>query len=653
MIQEAISQVIDRKNLSEKSARAVMSEMMSGSATPAQMGSFLTAMRMKGETEDELRGFVTAMRHSATKIVAPHDAVDLCGTGGDGRNTFNISTVAALVVAGAGVPVAKHGNRAVSSRSGSADLLSALGVPHDLPPQAVQHLIDKTGFGFMFAPVFHSSMRNVMLPRREIGVRTVFNILGPMSNPAGVKRQLIGVYDPALAPVMARTLGSLGTERAMVVHSQGMDEISTVGDTKVVELENGHISEYRISPSRFGLDLAEPDELAGGGPTDNARVTLSILKGEGSARADVVALNAAAGIYVSGKCGSMTEGLDIARDVVRTGRAMQKLKEHAAVARALETARQSSEPLGNLREKKVLMDVFSCRCPEIAADLIERISSMKGGPEVLDRLDSDLTSHPNILTMLVLRRMKHVLSKDDPAPDRQNRASVPLSTAVESHPALAVIAEYKPSSPGAAPLQVPPDPGHTATVYAKSGVVAVSALVENEFFGGSPQLFSELRSRLHLPMLFKDFVTSDRQVRLADALGADAVLLIAKALNCDSLEKMIALIQAKGMEPLVELHDDKDLQKLMDCSNSDSVRLAGINSRDLRTLGIDRTNQMLLASKVPSYYLRIAESGVKTPLDVRQFMGYDGVLIGSMFMQAEDLELTVSQTVAAALRVRQ
>lgn len=652
MIQDAIRQIVGGTDLSEQVATAVMSEMMDGTATPAQVGSFLTAMRMKGETEHELRGFASAMRRGASRISAPEGAVDLCGTGGDGRNTINISTIASFVVAAAGVPVAKHANRAVSGRSGSADLMAALGIPHDLPPAAVQRSLDETGFGFMFAPVFHSSMRNVAAHRKEVGIRTVFNMLGPMTNPAGVKRQLIGVYDPAIAPTMARAMMGLGATNVMIVHSQGLDELSNLGDTQVTELSGGSIREYRVSPGMFGLDMAEPRDLMGGDPSDSARAALSILKGERSARADAVALNAAAAMYVSGKCGDLQQGLDIATETLRKGRALEKLKEYAAVARMLESERQSAEPVGDLNGRKTLPDVIMTRCAEIVHSLAAEVASLDGGTELLRSLDTELTANPGVISVLTLRRIRHILTDDGPMPSDGRRAKTGFSDAIGSADGIAVIAEYKPSSPGARPLQVSPDVRSAADAYSRAGVAAVSVLAEPEFFGGGPGVFSAMRSRITLPMLYKDFVVSEKQVKLAKALGADAVLLIADVLSTEALDTLIGSVAAKGMEPFVELHDGKDLRKLAACANARSVATVGVNSRDLRTLEIDLARQRTLAEQVPSDYLKVAESGMRSPDDLERLAGFDAVLIGSMFMQAEDLEHTVTDTVSVARSVR-
>jgi len=651
MIQEAIQTVIERKNLSEESGRLVMSEMMKGEATPAQIGSFLTAMRMKGETEEELRGFVIAMRESAAAIRAPVNAIDMCGTGGDRKHTLNISTIAAVVAAASGVPVAKHGNKAVSSKSGSADLISALGIPHDLDPPAVQRLIADTGFGFMFAPVFHNSMRNVMTPRRDIGVRTFFNILGPMANPAGVRRQLIGVYDPDLANLMARTLRGLNAEKILLVHSQGMDEISNTGDTQIVELDGGSIREYRITPQMFGLDLAEPEDLAGGSPSDNARTALTILKGQRTSKSDVVALNAAAGIYVSGTCESIQEGMDIAQETLRSGKAMQKLREYASLARALECERQLKEEVSNLRDRRVLSDVLKARCKEMVADLSHEIKSLDGGPEAHRLLDPELISSPSVLSVLVLRRIRHLLTKGMPQSHKGSRAETSFTRAIESRPGVSVIGEYKPTAPGAAILQVAPSQELAADIYSRRGIAAMSVLMEPEFFDGCPELFSNLRSKVSMPMLFKDFIVSEGQIEQADTLGADAVLLIAKALNREALEKMTGFALARGIEPVIELHDDTDLEKFSRCDSALSVKIVGINSRDLRTLEIDHAAQRQLADKIPSRYLKIAESGATAPKDVGTLKGFDAILVGSMFMRAENLEKAVHEMVAAGSRV--
>jgi anthranilate phosphoribosyltransferase len=325
-----IAKLVEGEDLTEEEAQQAMQTIMSGNATDAQIGSFLTALRMKGETVEEISAFAKVMREFAESIKPSVDGtlVDTCGTGGDRIKTFNISTVASFVVAGTGIPIAKHGNRSVTSKAGSADLMEALGIKIDLPPKDVERCIEKVGIGFMFAPVFHKAMKYAIGPRKEMGIRTVFNILGPLTNPANAQAQVLGVFDPDLTEKMAKVLGNLGVKKAMVVHGlDGLDEISTLGRTQVSELTNGHVNTYYIKPEDFGLKRASTTDLAGGDAVKNAEIAIRILKNkeEGPMR-DVVELNAAAGIYVGGKASSMDEGLDLARESIDSGKAYEKLE---------------------------------------------------------------------------------------------------------------------------------------------------------------------------------------------------------------------------------------------------------------------------------------------------------------------------------------
>lgn len=651
MIQEGIRLAIAGRTLPEEMAREIMREMMSGAATPSQVASFVTAMRMKGDKEEELRGFVTVMRERSDKISAPVGAIDLCGTGGDGLGTFNISTIASFVVAATGVPVAKHGNRAISSRSGSADVLAALGIPFDLAPAAVETCLKAVGFGFMFAPTFHKSMRNVMATRTEIGIRTFFNILGPLANPARVNRQLLGVYDPDVAPMIARVLGDLGAQRAMVVHGEGMDEITNLGRTKVAELCDGVVRGYEISPKTFGLDLADPEEIKGGSALDNARTALSILKGEKSHRTDIVAMNSAAALYVAGRVPTLQEGLEVAMTSISSGSALAKLKEFAIMTRDLETKMQMELDVSALRTRRILPEVLKRRCTEICADLTTGILGLAGGNDSLRGLDNELISNPTILSVLVLNRMKRVLKEEVPLQPVNRSRSASLLDAISSSQGVAVIGEYKPSSPSAAALCVPPNPDDVADVYENAGITAVSVLVEPDFFCGSHELFSKFRSKLRIPLLYKDFVVVEKQMESAYRLGADAVLLIAKALSPENLDRLVHSCISKGIEPLVEIHDVADIKKLEVSRCNQLIKLVGINCRDLRTLDVGLRQLEGLREMVGPEKAVIAESGIKSPRDIRNLKGYDAVLIGSMFMQADNLEQSVQEAVGVAMGV--
>jgi anthranilate synthase/phosphoribosyltransferase len=332
---EALERALAREHLTSAEAEGVMGRIMAGKATAAQIGAYLAALRAKGETVAEIAGFVRAMRRHATRIApSRYPLVDTCGTGGDGAHTFNVSTTAAFVVAGAGVAVAKHGNRAVSSKSGSADVLAALGVNLDLNPEQVARAIDEVGFGFLYAPLLHPAMRHASGPRREMGVRTVFNLLGPLSNPAGASVQIVGVYDRALVEPLAQVLAALGSEAAYVVHSaEGLDELSTSGPNTVAALEGGRVRLLSVDPAEYGLPRAAPEALRGGDAEENAAITRRVLAGERGARRDVVVLNAGLALVAAGAAPAPREGLAMAAEAIDSGAAAGVLERLVAFGR--------------------------------------------------------------------------------------------------------------------------------------------------------------------------------------------------------------------------------------------------------------------------------------------------------------------------------
>ena len=312
--------------LTREEAASAFEQMMVGEATPSQMGALLMALRVRGETVDEITGAVTAMRAKMVRVQAPPDAIDVVGTGGDASGSFNISTCAALIVAGAGVPVAKHGNRALSSKSGAADVLAALGVNIDLNPEQIGHCIREAGIGFMFAPAHHPATKNVGPTRAELGTRTIFNLLGPLSNPAGVKRQMVGVFSKQWTEPLAHVLKNLGAESVWVVHgSDGLDEVTTSGPTSVSALENGVIRNFEIAPEDVGLRKVKPEELRGGDAATNARAVQEVLEGKQTAFRDVALLNAAAALVVSGKAKDLQAGFNLAAHSVDSGEAEGRL----------------------------------------------------------------------------------------------------------------------------------------------------------------------------------------------------------------------------------------------------------------------------------------------------------------------------------------
>jgi anthranilate phosphoribosyltransferase len=328
-----IGKVATGAALSRDEAAAAFNQMMSGDATPSQMGALLMGLRQRGETVEEITGAVTAMRAKMLRVAAPPGAIDVVGTGGDGSGSFNISTCAALIVAGAGVPVAKHGNRALSSRCGAADVLAALGVKIDLNPEQIGRCIGEAGIGFMFAPAHHPATKNVAATRVELGTRTIFNLLGPLSNPAGVRRQMVGVFARQWIEPLAQVLKNLGSERVWVVHgSDGLDEITTSGPTSVAALDNGAVKTFEISPEDVGFRKVKPDALRGGDAQSNAQVLKGVLEGRKSSFREVALLNAAAALVVAGKAEDLKRGVALATEAVDSGEAEGRLNRLIAVS---------------------------------------------------------------------------------------------------------------------------------------------------------------------------------------------------------------------------------------------------------------------------------------------------------------------------------
>ncbi len=334
-IKEAINKVVLRNDLNEDEMVDVMNQIMGGDATDAQIGSFITALRMKGETVEEVTGAVRVMREKATAIASGVDVnaggilVDTCGTGGDGSGTFNVSTTTAFVVAGAGVPVAKHGNRSVSSNCGSADVLEAAGVSLDIDSDKIGSCIREVGIGFLFAPALHGAMKYAIGPRKEMGIRTIFNILGPLTNPAGANVQVLGVFDSSLTEPLANVLAKLGSKRALVVHGEGnLDELTVTGKTQVSELNNGKVTTYSVSPGDVGLSTAKIEDLQGGvDAAESAQQMRAVLSGEKGAKRDMVLLNAGAALMAAGICDNLQSGVNAAAEVIDSGKAIAKLEQ--------------------------------------------------------------------------------------------------------------------------------------------------------------------------------------------------------------------------------------------------------------------------------------------------------------------------------------
>ena len=328
MIKEAIHKVFKKENLTYKEAEAVMNEIMEGEASAVQMSSYLTALSMKGETVEEITASAAGMRAHCVRLLHDMDVLEIVGTGGDGANTFNISTTSSLVISAAGIPVAKHGNRAASSKCGAADVLEALGVNITIAPEKSRELLEKIGICFLFAQNYHFAMKYVAPVRKELGIRTIFNILGPLANPAGANMELMGVYDESLGEPLAHVLANLGVKRALVVYgSDGLDEISLSAPTRVCEVKDGAFTSYEITPEQFGLTRCSKDDLVGGTPAENAQITRDILAGKTGPKRDAVLMNAGAAIYMAGKAESIQAGIDLAKEMIDSGKATAQLEK--------------------------------------------------------------------------------------------------------------------------------------------------------------------------------------------------------------------------------------------------------------------------------------------------------------------------------------
>jgi indole-3-glycerol phosphate synthase len=513
----------------------------------------------------------------------------------------------------------------------------------------VERVLRQTGMGFMMAPIFHSSMREVMVPRKELGIRTMFNLLGPLVNPAGVKKQLIGIFDPELLSTVAKMLMDLGSERAMVVNGSGLDEITNTGRTNVIELQGGQLSRYQLRPEDFEMEPVSISAISGGDPLDNARIMMSILKGRESPRSDIVALNAGAAIYLAGMAPTIHDGVQKARRVIVSGKGMKALERFGQASLQMEEERQHIIPTEELASKRLVSRVMMERGDELCDHLIGRIRGTEA-EKYLDGIDPALLDERNILTQIILQRILDVEDTSIRRITESGRSRRGFSEAISESEGLAVIGEYKPRSPTSKPINVPPEPLETIGSYQRAGVTALSVLTEPRFFGGSSGTFSSIRDATPLPMLYKDFVFSKGQIELAASLGADAVLLIASALEPENLDSLLSTCQGHRLEPLLKIHNTADIGKLDSLSNGHLIRMCGVNTRDLTTMSIDTD---LLQTMLPHLdgHVRVAESGIRSTGDLENARGYDAVLIGSMFMSSSDLQSTVHEVVRISREV--
>ena len=585
ILTEAIDALASRRDLTAEQTAAVLAEIMEGNASEVQTAAVLIALRTKGETIDELVGLATTMRRLATPVrTGRDDLIDTAGTGG-GRPTFNVSTTAALIAAGAGCAVAKHGNRSATGLSGSADLLEALGVRIDLGPDEVARCIEEAGFGFMFAPAHHGATRFVVPVRKELAVRTIFNFLGPLTNPAGATRQVIGVSDAAFLDTIAGALAKLGAVKALVVSSaDGLDEMSTSGTTRVVEVDGPELRSYEVSPEDVGLARARPEELAGGTPDVNAATTRRIFEGERGPQRDLAVLNAGAAIYVAGKADTLEEGVRAAEAAVDDGRA-------------------AAEPRAAGRDD-----------PGAGA----RVS-------VLERIVEDTRGE-------VGRRRESVPLSRLEAAAAERPEQRPFEEAL-LRSGISLIAEHKRRSPSAGTIRDGSTVEDIVLAYERGGAAALSILTEPFHFGGSLDDLRAARAVTDLPVLRKDFIVDRYQLYESAAAGADAILLIVAALDPDRPLRAAARGARRSTSTRWSRSTASASSRWRSTSRPTSWASTTATSRDF-SVDIERTYELL--SDIPAGKTVVSESGFSTrdQLDDLERVGVDAVLIGETLMRA-------------------
>tara|TARA_B100001248_G_scaffold63521_1_gene44192 strand:- start:8155 stop:9966 length:1812 start_codon:yes stop_codon:yes gene_type:complete len=590
-INEAVEKFSSGNSLKKNEIKEVFLSIMNNECNDAEIISFLMTLKTKGETVEEITGAAEVLREMSQKLkLNSQELVDTCGTGGDGQNTFNISTASAIVAAAAGVKIAKHGNKSISSKSGSSDLLEFSGINIDLDEEQAQKCFDDNGITFMFAPKYHKAMKNVANVRKSIKTRTIFNVLGPLSNPANAKYQILGVYDKKLILPIAKVIKGLGIKRAMVVHSEeGLDEISCEKDTYIAEVNENEISEYTINPKEFGLEILSLESLKVDSVEESYKIFMNMLENKDETAVNIVSLNAGAAIYISGIKENLKEGIEFAKELIISGKAQKKFED-------------------------------------LKKSMPEKLNTPKILEEILENKAKEVTDRKNKMTVQDLKEITYMYSL------KRDFKGALINKISKNKPA--VIAEIKRASPSLGELNMNIIPAKVAADFEAMGAACLSVLTDAKYFKGSGAILEMAKKGCGLPVLRKDFIIDEYQIDESVTMGADCILLIVSALDKTLLKNLYDAAKVRDLDVIVEVHDYGELESALEIE----CDIIGINNRNLHTFDVDLNTSVELVKYIKDDQLIIAESGIHNFEDVKKMneCGINTFLVGESLMTSKD-----------------
>ena len=590
-INEAVEKFSSGNSLKKNEIKEVFLSIMNNECNDAEIISFLMTLKTKGETVEEITGAAEVLREMSQKLkLNSQELVDTCGTGGDGQNTFNISTASAIVAAAAGVKIAKHGNKSISSKSGSSDLLEFSGINIDLDEEQAQKCFDDNGITFMFAPKYHKAMKNVANVRKSIKTRTIFNVLGPLSNPANAKYQILGVYDKKLILPIAKVIKGLGIKRAMVVHSEeGLDEISCEKDTYIAEVNENEISEYTINPKEFGLEILSLESLKVDSVEESYKIFMNMLENKDETAVNIVSLNAGAAIYISGIKENLKEGIEFAKELIISGKALKKFED-------------------------------------LKKSMPEKLNTPKILEEILENKAKEVADRKNKMTVQDLKEITYMYSL------KRDFKGALINKISKNKPA--VIAEIKRASPSLGELNMNIIPAKVAADFEAMGAACLSVLTDAKYFKGSGAILEMAKKGCGLPVLRKDFIIDEYQIDESVTMGADCILLIVSALDKTLLKNLYDAAKVRDLDVIVEVHDYSELESALEIE----CDIIGINNRNLHTFDVDLNTSVELVKYIKDDQLIIAESGIHNFEDVKKMneCGINTFLVGESLMTSKD-----------------